>query len=169
MNSIKLSLLIAVFSLFTNLTAQLSEQTKWGATLNEIKQSSLEELVEESDNVLAYKTKIFNENATLLYFFTNNNELYQFNILFEDAYKDSTLSCLDLFLKIENDLIEAYGGGPNKMWKSENRRDTIPENKLTEDAVADGQLQFKSIWYLEKTVVILRYTALRKNPAVILL
>jgi hypothetical protein len=126
-------------------------KTKWGMSIQEVKQSEPMEPNESKENILVYKTNIINKNVFLVYFFVDNKLVRaRYTLAEEHSNKNDFIHDYDEFKEI----IKKKYGKPVKddiLWKSRIYKND-PSNYGM--AVATGNLSYFSSWKTNNSKII---------------
>lgn len=118
-------------------------KTKWGMSIQDVKQSEPMDPNESKENVLIYKTNILNKNVFLVYFFVNNKLVRaRYALAEEHSNKNDFIHDYDEF----KDIIKKKYGKPVKedvFWRSRIYKND-PSNYGM--AIATGNLSYFSSW-----------------------
>jgi hypothetical protein len=152
----KLFLMIAIIFLFFPDNNCHSDdftfrKTKWGMSIQEVKQSEPMEPNESKENVLTYKTNILNKDVFLVYFFVNNKLVRaRYALAEEHSNKNDFIQDYNEFKEI----IKKKYGKPVKediYWKSRIYKND-PSNYGM--AIATGNLSYFSSWKTNDSKII---------------
>ena len=126
-------------------------KTRWGMSIQQVKQSEPIEPDESKENILLYKINILNKNVFLVYFFVNNKLVRARYVLAEEhSNKNDFINDYDEFKEI----IKKKYGKPVKediFWKSRIYKND-PSNYGM--AIATGNLIYLSSWKTNDSKII---------------
>lgn len=124
---------------------------KWGMTLEEVKKNENAEYFGGMENVIMYKTKAMNMDATLVYQFNDKGQLCQAMYMLDKVYTNKN-SYIEDYLLVKNDLISKYGNPTDDavLWLNDLFKDDYQDWGL---AVSVGHLRYQTKWYTDNTEI----------------
>ncbi|MHB8068713.1 MAG: hypothetical protein ACYDIC_12535 [Desulfobaccales bacterium] len=126
-------------------------KTKWGMSIQQVKESEPLEIAHSSENILGYKVKVLDKDMYLVYIFVDNKLVRSRYLLAEEHSNKNDF--IDDFKSFQNILIKKYGK-PAKddiYWRN-NLYKKDPSNWGM--AIGLGHLSYFSSWNTEDTEVI---------------
>lgn len=117
----------------------------WGDSAETIKEREEAELLEDSEEGLAYNTQVLGMNMIGCYLL-DNNKLYQGIYILQDYYQDEN-EYIETYHKLQDGLKEKYGEpkSDDMIWNNVIYDKDEPEKYGM--AVVMGELQYASMWY----------------------
>lgn len=123
-------------------------KTKWGMSIEEVKESEDTEPIEQSKNTLDYSTLIYGREAQIGYTF-NNDELIRAGLFFIPD-PDTIHGDIDNYLTIKDELTKVNGKPVLDTVKQKDPSKKIdPENNR--EAVCNGDILYAAQWDLPAT------------------
>lgn len=126
-------------------------KTKWGMSMQQVKESEPLEIVHSEDNVLGYKVKVLDKEVYLVYIFVENKLVRSRYVLAEEhTNKNDFISDYKMF---QNILIKKYGKPvKNDIYWRNNLYKRDPSNWGM--AIGLGHLSYFSNWDTQDTEII---------------
>jgi len=126
--------------------------TKWGMTKSQVEESEDMELYLEIESNLIYKSTIGGKKASIIYSFTNDNELYRGAYCFEEEHTNRN-DFINDFEEINKILSNKYGYpiSDEKIWLNDLYKN---DNKEWGFAVSLGHLRYDTSWENRKTKIL---------------
>ncbi len=136
-------------------------QTKWGFTMEQVKENERLELVMEQDTLLGYSAQLQGINCLLGYFF-NSDRLAKTMYIFQDEHIEENEYIND-YRKIKAYLSRTYGTPDNnedEVWYDE----TYRANQMKwGKAVKEGHMMMQNSWHGPETSVTLYLVGMDQN------
>ena len=125
----------------------------WGMSKEEVKLYETESLAEEDTDTLLYYVEVLNLEAALMYFFNENNELYEAGYLFTEDYTNDNMYLIH-YDNVKEELITLYGTptSDEEFWLNDLFRDDPNDYGL---AVSIGDYFRFAEWKLDGMDIIL--------------
>jgi len=126
-------------------------KVNWGMNKDEVKKAETMEIIQESDDIIAYQTNLAGMQTLLIYIFADNKlTRAKYSIIDEHSNKNDYISD---FSKIKELLSKKYGNceEDETIWKDDLYRDKYSDWGF---AVSLGHLIYYAKWNTEKTEIL---------------